>query len=148
MYFDNYSLDEKLAHTHVLSIFQDSAGYIWVGSYGGIQLFNGSNFSDFQIGAIKQTDLSSNYILVTYEDKEKNLWFGTDNGLYVYYRKKCELEVFTHDSANSQSLSDNHVRTIYEDEQGIFWIGTYGGGLNKFDPKLKSFERFSAKPGE
>lgn len=148
LYFENYSLDEKLAHTHVLSIFQDNTGYLWVGTYGGIQLFNGFNFNDFQIGIIKQTDLSSNYILVTYEDKEKNLWFGTDIGLYYYIRKSRDLFVFRNDSANPQSLSDNHIRTVYEDEQGNIWIGTYGGGLNKYSPFTKTFTRFVAKPGD
>lgn len=148
MFFENYSLDEKLAHTHVLSIFQDKTGYLWVGTYGGIQLFNGFNFSDFQVGMIKQFDLANNYVLVTYEDRNGDLWFGTDNGLYYYNRTKHVISDFRSDTANPCSISSNHIRTIYEDDQEIYWIGTYGGGLNKFDLHTGKFIRYTAKQGD
>lgn len=45
--FQNYSVNNGLPHTQVGCVFQDSSGYIWVGSEGGLSRFDGNSFESF-----------------------------------------------------------------------------------------------------
>ena len=42
--FTSFSVGQGLSHTHILSIYQDSKGYLWIGTYGGLNLYNGYSF--------------------------------------------------------------------------------------------------------
>ena len=42
-----YSTDNGLVQNEVYSSFQDSQGYIWIGTYEGISKFNGKTFTTF-----------------------------------------------------------------------------------------------------
>jgi len=79
--FQNYSKKQGLAHTHVLSIFQDSKGFLWIDTFGGLNLFNGSTFQIFTSKYGDTTTISSNPTNVIFEDKEGLMWFGTEYGL-------------------------------------------------------------------
>jgi PAS domain S-box-containing protein len=48
--FQQYSVNNGLPHTQVSCVFQDSSGYIWVGSEGGLSRFDGKTFETFGFG--------------------------------------------------------------------------------------------------
>lgn len=130
-FFDNYNTEQGLAHNHVLSIFQDSRGLIWVGTYGGVQAFNGYEFNHFNVVGKNQAKniLSNNVVHVIFEDSRGNMWFGTENGLNKYNPFNGKLKsYFTKDG-----LASNNIRAICEDKKGTIWIGTYNGGVSKLD---------------
>ena len=39
-------------------------------------------------------------------------------------------------------MEDSHIISLFEDEDQILWIGTYEGGLNRFDPKTRTFKAY------
>ncbi len=57
--------------------FQDSRGFLWCGSNGGLSRFDGKNFINY--GLID--GLPSNEVTHIAEDDTGNLWIGTRNGL-------------------------------------------------------------------
>jgi PAS domain S-box-containing protein len=48
--FHYYSVDDGLPHSQVSAVFQDSSGYIWVGTEGGVSRFDGKTFDVFACG--------------------------------------------------------------------------------------------------
>lgn len=74
------------------------------------------------------------------EDKNGFIWFGTVDGLYRY--DGHNFKIFRNEPGNINSLSNNTIRDIVFDSEGNLWIATQGGGLNKFYPETKHFERF------
>lgn len=62
------------------------------------------------------------------EDKNKNIWLATNNGIYKlnFKQKKILLNFKT-------NLSDTYTRKIVIDNKGKIWIGTRNG-LDIFDP--------------
>ena len=65
-------------------------------------------------------------MLSTYEDREGDLWLGTDSaGLHVLRDQK--FTTYT----TSDGLSGNFVRCVFESAKGELWIGTDGAGLNR-----------------
>jgi ligand-binding sensor domain-containing protein len=148
VFFENYNEEQGLVHNYVLCMFQDSHGILWVGTYGGVQTFNGYNFNKFNISG-KKTNLLTNHVVnVIYEDKDNNIWFGTESGLNKYSLRTGQIWQYLNNRKDSNSLSHNNIRTIYQDNEGIFWIGTYGGGLNRFDEKHNKFVHYKAVPGD
>lgn len=130
--FENYTKDEGLLHSYILSIFQDSDGYIWVGSYGGLNRFDGSNFTGYS----NRTEIKTptNVIHDIHESPKTNgkmLWFGTDKGLVNLHKPTM---TFTHYPGENEG-----VLALAEDATGNLWLGTTHKGLLKFNPKNKKF---------
>ena len=83
-----------------MSIFEDSQGNFWFGSWGGgANMYNGET-----IDALYQKQgLISNIVRTILEDSQGNIWFGTIEGLCKY-----NGETFTH-FTQKEGLSDNNI---------------------------------------
>ncbi|MFN5208064.1 MAG: adenylate/guanylate cyclase domain-containing protein, partial [Bacteroidota bacterium] len=84
--------------------------------------------------------LSKNIVRSILEDKNGNLWFGTDGGGVSKYNG----ESFTH-YTEKEGLSNNRVLSILEDKNGNLWFGTLGGGVSKYNGA--SFTHYTEKEG-
>ncbi|MCM1330089.1 MAG: HD domain-containing protein [Ruminococcus sp.] len=62
-------------------VLQTSDGYVWVGSYGGLIRYDGTEFRNFSSEGI----LPSSSVRMMFEDSSGRLWIGTnDAGVFVY----------------------------------------------------------------
>jgi len=135
--FKNYSVEEGLPQSQVHSIFQDSKGYLWIGTLGGgVSRFNGRTFANFTT----KDGMSDNHVLTIAEDSDNNIWFGTQEGVSRY-----DGQTF-HPLNINRDLSTSEVQAILEDRAGNLWFGT-GKGLWKYDRKTSSINRFTIKNG-
>ena len=50
--FDRYTIDDGLSQNTVYKVFQDSRGYIWLGTQGGLDRFNGYEFKGTPVATI------------------------------------------------------------------------------------------------
>lgn len=84
-----------------------------------------------------------NQIRCIYEDKDKNLWLGTqEGGLLLFDRKTNTFKRLTADDG----LPSNTILRILEDKEGNLWMSTYNG-ICRFDKKRKTFRNFSVNDG-
>ncbi|MEN8118018.1 MAG: two-component regulator propeller domain-containing protein, partial [Bacteroidota bacterium] len=84
--FTTWSIDDGLSQSVVNCIFQDSRGYIWMGTQNGLDRFDGENFILYRYDPTDSGSISNNWIYSISEDKEGNLWIGTKGGLQKYLR--------------------------------------------------------------
>src|SRR6476659_7082467 len=75
--FKHLSIDNGLSQNTVNSIAQDKKGIIWVGTLGGLNKFNGYDFTVFTHNERDSTTINHNRINVVFIDKQGNLWTGT-----------------------------------------------------------------------
>lgn len=81
------------------------------------------------------------------QNKNGEIWIGSkDKGLGLLHTKTMKVKYFSYKPNNLKSISSNHIKSLYEDTKGCFWVSTTAG-LNLFDKKSKSFERFTTKDG-
>lgn len=140
--FNHLSREQGLSQSFILSVAQDKNGYMWFGSQGGLNRFDGYEVKVFTRSDALDT-LPDNSIRALLSDSKGRLWIGTDNGGLSRYH--FETESFTtYDSTNSE-LPTDRVRVIHEDSIGQIWVGTDGAGLWRFDPELKRFEAASSE---
>jgi signal transduction histidine kinase/ligand-binding sensor domain-containing protein len=79
--FRNFSLEEGLPQTEVLSMIVDSKGAIWTGTNGGgLSRFNGNSFKTFT----KRDGLPDDIVSSICEDSEGNIWFTVTNAIVKY----------------------------------------------------------------
>ena len=90
--FTNYSINEGLSQSVVNCIFQDSKGYIWLGTQNGLDRFDGRDFKLFRFNPTDSNSISNNWIYAISEDTEGNLWIGTKGGLHKYFRTEDRFE--------------------------------------------------------
>ncbi len=70
--------------------------------------------------------LASNHVYASLEDREGNLWFGTEGGVSRY-----DGMWTTYTTADG--LAYNSVRSILEDSEGNLWFGTDNGTVSRYD---------------
>lgn len=120
--FQCYSIEEGLPRSSVYDIYEDTNGFLWIGTEeGGLSVFNGVNFHNYNT----EDGLLSNTIRCIYEDSKNFFWIGTDKGISFYDGKK-----FTN-YTEKNGLPKVHIRSIQEDKEGNLFFATLGNGLYK-----------------
>ena len=107
-------------------VMQDRKGNIWLATWKGIMLYDGTNF----INHTNKEGLRRHRVFCILEDKSGNIWFGTIGaGLYRYDGK-----TFTN-LTTEHGLVSNKVHCLYEDTAGRIWVGA-NGGISIYDPTV------------
>lgn len=127
--FENFTTKEGLLNNEILSIYEDKKGNIWFGVSGGTSRYDGKSFQNYILkrNGINEdrtgktfTNRQPDGVVSIIEDKKGELWFGTNNNVYIYDGKT--FTVFTH---NGKSFKN--VRSIIEDKKGNIWLGGADG---------------------
>lgn len=115
-------LHPGLANTAVSAFVQDKEGPLWIGTQDkGLFRLSGEVLEQLS----QQNGLPDNRVLSLFQDKDLNIWVGTNVGLYRM-RNTAFRTLTTHNG-----LSDNYIRTLLRTADGAIWIGT-ATGLNRF----------------
>jgi len=136
--FTHYTSEDGLSLNVVTEILQDSRGFLWFGTYNGLNRYDGYNFKIFLPESSNPQSISNHSIWSLYEDSKGYLWIGTLDGLNRYDWRTEEFHRYKNNPEDRNSLSDNLVYSIYEDRSGNLWIGT-DNGLNKYNREKDNF---------
>lgn len=139
--FEHYTTDQGLSASIVRCMIQDKIGYLWFGTYSGLDRYDGISFKSYKNIPGDTLSITNAFVQCLLEDKKGNLWIGTTNGLDKLDRgteKFIHYKPFNDTAANEWN---NNVFSICEDQFGYLWIGT-GDGLNRFDPSSGQFTYF------
>ncbi|MDN5211757.1 two-component regulator propeller domain-containing protein [Fulvivirgaceae bacterium BMA12] len=132
--FEIYSTKNGLSQNDVRCLYQDSKGYIWIGTHDGLNRFDGYTFKTYRKELQKPNSINSNLISCIAEDQYGNLWIGTDDeGISKFDRNSGIFTHFKNTYNNPSQITDNHTMCIMVDKNGDVWFGT-SNGLNKLSP--------------
>ena len=136
--FEHYSDENGLSHNSVRSIIQDSKGFIWLGTFGGVNRFNGYNFKAYTGNPDDVSYLQDNDITQLVIDDDDYMWIGTSNGLTCYHIPTSTFTTFHPDSMGCQ-LVGNKIRSLFIDRDKRIWVGTKENGLCYYNQSKKIF---------
>jgi len=149
-HFTTQTGNNIFATNNIWSIVERPNGEIWIGTLGGGIYITDSDHESFRRISSDPNDpygLSSETVLVLFEDHNGSMWVGTeDGGLGKWDDQYQHFDNFKYDKEDSTSISSNEIRSIFEDSNQRLWIGTENGGLNLWNNK-GSFKRITQKDG-
>jgi len=115
---------EILPDPNVNAIYQDRSGEVWFGTNNGISRYlPGSDKKPVIYD--QSTNAISEYIKFFREDKDGNLWIGSDNGGVILYNRKTSK--FEAQSGINSNIPNQQVKALEIDKQNNLWIGTAEG---------------------
>ena len=130
----HYGVYEGLPHSNVRFIFQDSRGYLWVGTGDGLGRFDGYSFTSYDT----RDGLGHAFINAITEDRQGRIWVATNGGgvSCLIDWTPSSLSAVDKTSAPRQKfvsfqLSDrveaNRVNALLFDSNDRLWCATDGG---------------------
>ena len=127
----------------ISKIMQDSRGFIWIGTFKGLNRYDGTRFVTYYK---EQLGLDSDFIHTIIEDKEGNLWIGTDTGVTRYIYDKATFERFDMVS-DKETTPKNKITFLYCDADGKIWIVANYQGCFCYDPHTGTLTNYRDDPG-
>ncbi len=138
--FQRFSSADGLAENVVHKIFKDSRGFLWFGTDGGLNRFDGLNFKLYKRDYKKKNTLSSFQILDIYENGNGTFWIGTGNGLNLFNPSDESFQSFY--VTDSDLASEKTITAIHPVNDSLLLLGTFSLGLF-FNVKNYSFEKIN-----
>jgi class 3 adenylate cyclase/ligand-binding sensor domain-containing protein len=136
-----FSSTDGLANNIVSSIVQDKKGFLWIGTYGGLNRYDGREFKTYTMANGLVFDAVRSVFV---DDASDDIWVGTELGLSIVRDGKI-----LNDKKEFPFLDEflgKDIRAINKTRDGVFLIGTTNGLYtikNKKKNRLKTFKKVS-----
>ncbi len=129
-----------LSHNTVLNMYQDSRGFIWIGTMDGLNRFDGTNFKIYRHNPADSTTLTDSFIHGIFERSNGDLWIGTrDGGFNILDPVTDTIKRINHRTDNLYNIPDKPANLMFEDSKGFFWMGFFTSSIGTFDEELQKF---------
>src|ERR1017187_8037444 len=112
---DVWTTDDRLPQNGIREIHQTPDEYLWGVTFDGLVRFDGIPFTVFNKSNSPRID--SNRFDSLYEERNGELWLGTQDGGVTRYRHGS-FTMYT----TLNGLPHNHVRRITGDDAGNLWV--------------------------
>ncbi|MBN1183147.1 MAG: SpoIIE family protein phosphatase [Bacteroidales bacterium] len=136
-----FTIENGLSQSFTNIIFQNSKGFLWIGTKDGINKYNGYTFEKYRNEPTDSCSLVNNYITAIAEDLNGNLWIGTKGGLSRYDRHHDRFTNFLYSPSDNNALSSPEIYDLLIDKKNNVWIKTRSF-VERFDSATNGFKHF------
>ncbi|HMM11217.1 MAG TPA: two-component regulator propeller domain-containing protein [Bacteroidales bacterium] len=133
---ENARIERGLSQNTVYVVFQDSHGLLWLGTWDGLNRFDGYEFRHFN----RESGLSNETIRSIAQTGDL-LWVGTEEGLNAINLRNGNIRNYFASDTDSASLTNNWINHLLVDSHGRLWVST-SAGLNVLDPATGLIRQF------
>ncbi|TQV87199.1 sensor histidine kinase [Aliikangiella coralliicola] len=169
----NFRADNRnsrsLSHDRVRALHISQSGELWIGTRGGVSLYDSTNesFLRYQHNPTQKYSLSNDSVWSISEDNSGGIWFGTGDGAnrvnmetrqfghqsqsYSINPRITELNGVNQNKTNStivnssisglNSISHKRIRSLFKTRSNVLWVGV-DNGLNRFDPATEKYTHY------
>ena len=149
------NITDGLVNNEVTSIIHDKNGFIWFGTRGGLQRFDGYQMKLLNKEFGRGSNLLSQSIEVIQNGKHDIIWIGTKSGgLSAFNIKSGVITNYINHNQNSEGFNADYILSIFDTNTDKVFIGTWKGFeyLNKTTRKFRVlsnvWKTFDIKPDE
>ena len=140
-YFHHLDKDRGLRSNFLINdILRDSEGFVWIGSFAGLNRFDGFTVKQYYADPKDSTALFGNTINKgIFEDSGGNLWLTTPNAIHCYQREEDNFKRYYIKNDTGDTLR-KYLKTIYLERDSFLWIigGDSTNNLYRFDIHSKT----------
>ncbi|MEM9887611.1 MAG: two-component regulator propeller domain-containing protein, partial [Bacteroidota bacterium] len=132
LYFHQLTSTEGLSQSTNEALYPDSGGNIWIGSLDGLNLFTGKSVQVFKNNPNDEPSLGGGTIQSDFfEDKNKNIWFATNEAINVYLPEQGNFKKISLGSNENKAI--HHIFCINDE----VLLGAAGDTLYEYSTDLK-----------
>ena len=141
------SVTDGLSQNEVTTICEDAYGFLWFGTRGGLNRYDGYNFRHFKPSRKYLDGLQNPSIERLSVSDDGRLWIGTKSGGFSIYDPLSET-IRSGDSDNKSG--QDRVISFFHDYEGGHWIGSFSNGVaympqgEKSATQIPGFNRVSS----
>jgi signal transduction histidine kinase/ligand-binding sensor domain-containing protein/AraC-like DNA-binding protein len=89
--FDHIGSEDGLSQNTGNSILFDSKGFMWIGTWNGLNRYDGYEFKIFRSSPGNPSSFTNNRITKLWEDKQGFIWLETYDGYYHFFNPVTEI---------------------------------------------------------
>ncbi|WPO38760.1 two-component regulator propeller domain-containing protein [Flammeovirgaceae bacterium SG7u.111] len=128
-HFEQLGTVDGLSQKNVQSIFCDTRGFMWFGTWGGLNRYDGREFKVFRFDPQKKKSLTNNRVIDIWQDHHQKIWVKTNDG-YIHYLidELYEFETFPY-YLKSLEEKNSTITCFSETSQDEILLGSSNSGL-------------------
>ncbi|PZR24004.1 MAG: histidine kinase [Citrobacter freundii] len=126
-----------LSNSSVNAIFQGDDKILWVGTWDGLNSFNGSSFKTFNYSQDPVRGIKNNVIEDITEDAAHRVWICTVEGISSYKPSTGEFTHYFYNTIGKNVTEKQFV--LFTDTSRTAYVYSAASGLQRFDERTASF---------
>lgn len=126
-----------LSNSAITSVYMDRYHYIWLGTWDGLDRYDGSSIKVYKPDPFLKGSISNNVIRNFLEDGDGNLWVVTHQGINKYNRISDSFQTYL-DSLNGIPFLEYNIRACIGSDSTV-WASVIGKGISKYSKKKNDF---------
>lgn len=143
-YRHNPDDNNSLVHDEILCITEDTAGRIWIGTEGGLNILYPEKeyFITFKSDTEDSSALQAGAVLSLWQDNKGMMWVGTwGGGLHLFMPNRDNIAKSTfRNFMTTGEFTHNIIWEIHQDKEGRYWLGEEFGLVYMQVPEKASDE--------
>ncbi|MBC7893089.1 MAG: hypothetical protein H7Y12_12805, partial [Sphingobacteriaceae bacterium] len=117
-FFKHFTTKNGLSYNLINCLFEDREGYVWVGTFNGLNRFDGTRFVSFKYDRNDPHSVAHNNITDLCEDRAGNIWVATFYGVSRYVKAQNTFVNYLLEPQSKDVFRDNVVNNILCDRNG------------------------------
>ncbi len=135
---------EGLSNGAVNTIAKDAEGYMWFGTWNGLNRYDGSNIVTYLPG-IKSFAINNHVVRELYPTATGPVWMLTNKGVALFDNTHNRFYPFF--TAESEQINyENDISLCHSEKYGTK-VAVFGSGIYSYDSILKQFVRINFDAG-
>ncbi|MBN1952179.1 MAG: PAS domain-containing protein [Bacteroidales bacterium] len=141
--FEYLTTDNGLSQGNVECIFQDSQGFMWFGSFNGLNRYDGYEIVVYNYEANNPNSISHAHITDICEDRNGKLWLGTfGGGVTVLDPETTKFTRIGYTIIKGDTVQLAQISAVEIDPDGNIWIMDETAGVFIYNDKQKLVRYF------
>lgn len=138
--YRDFTVRDGLVGSSVKTIFQDSRGLMWFGTWSGISRFDGRTFTSITSSPFEADTPTYDVVSRFTEHPDGSIWFSTELGINRLdpYTMKCKRFYISY----SPTFSGSRTFSIDISPDGTVFCGAQGWGMAVWDSAKDTMEPF------
>ncbi|WP_316813508.1 two-component regulator propeller domain-containing protein [Pedobacter heparinus] len=139
-YFQQFDNRNGLSNSAVNMVFQDKDQLLWIGTWDGLNMYDGTDFRVFNYNSENQGgSIGNNVIQDIKEDKIGNIWISTIGGITRFEKPSGKFYRYFYNQATKRSIAEKEYELAIAANGTVFcYSKTYG--LSRFNLQLNQFK--------
>ncbi len=142
--FKHLTYEDGLTNSNIYTFCQDSKGFMWIGTEGGLFRYDGLEFKVYKNIISDSTSINSQAVFTLFKDSKNRIWVGTYQGLMLYNEEKDNfIDFYISDIFKVNDATA--VNQIIEIPGSGILVGTAFGALLFDSETLELDQKFSKR---